>query len=138
MIGELKMLAEKRQRSRSEPKLLQSELVASGFKVIETRNISRIVPSPFPDLRLLPMLYEIRVTYQSRRGCWYVRTGADELPAEWVWQDEDGNNSSPLPNIGKASAVHLVPVSWAYDWLVVGGSIFAGVTVTLWVLISMA
>jgi hypothetical protein len=48
------------------------------------------------------------------------------------WHDADGYEGSPLPQLGDAVQGDPVSISWTRDWIVVGGAIVIGASITLW------
>ena len=132
MLAEISILRERRRRSNCEPEQLRALLIATGANILEFRAVSRIIPMPFAGLRPLPALYEIRAKHDQRCGCWYVRTASGSAGPDWLWHDADGYEGSPLPQLGDAVQGDPVSISWTRDWIVVGGAIVIGASITLW------
>jgi hypothetical protein len=133
MVLEIKVMLDKHKRGKAEPLALAQQLETRGSQVLEWRQISRIVPNPFPGLRLYPILYEIKASHGQRRGTWFVRTGDDGNPPDWLWSDDHGYDTSPLPELGPAASTQLQPISWGYDSVLIGGSILIGVPLVIYI-----
>ncbi len=113
------------QRSRHEPNEIIEQIESDGGQVLERRLVSRIVPSPFRNLRPFPLLYEFRVRYPDRNGSWFIRTTPGGM-AEWVWMDDDGYDSLPIPGIDAGTARDLQPISYRRDAVITLGLIGGG------------
>ena len=102
-----------------------------GGNVLEYRQISRLINSPFKNLRIFPILYEFRVQYGNRQGHWYVRTSADNGNYEWAWIDSDGYESLPVAKDHACAARDVRPIGWLVDSIVVFGLISLGLLVCI-------
>ena len=125
-MDELLDLYNQCRRAKKEPAQIESLIEAEGGEVLEHRQVSRLIPSPFGSLRVLPMLYEFRVQYGYRRGHWYVRTSGDNGPYDWAWVDGDGNETLPVAKEHACVAGDVRAVGWLADWVIVIGSIAFG------------
>ncbi len=130
-MDELFDLYARYKRGKEEPAQIALMIESEGGEVLEHRQVSRLVPSPFKGLRVFPLLYAFRVRYGSRRGCWYVRTSGDKGGYEWAWVDFDGYETLPVvkPYAYACVARDVRVVGWVADWIVVLGSIGLGVLV---------
>lgn len=114
-------------RGKDEPRQIQAQIEALGGRVLEHRQISRLVPSPFSSLRAYPIIYEFRVDHGRRRGFWYVRTAGDEGQPDWVWLDLDGYKTLPLDHPTASVTYEVRSVGWVADAFLVGTLLLIGV-----------
>ena len=135
MLDEIEYIRKRYQRSKSDPEVLRSELISQGVNVLELRPIARLIPDPFHGIRFLPALYEIRADFNGRRGFWYARTASDSAPIDWVWQDIDGYETSPRPDLGPAFQGRLKAVTWTHDFLLVGFAVLVITPLIIWLLL---
>lgn len=117
---ELLDLYNKYKRSKSEPAQLCAQIKSWGGHVLEVRSIARLSKSPFSNLRVLPLLYEIRAQHDHQKGYWYVRTSSDGAAPDWMWYDEYGIESVPGNDVDARLTIEVNPVSWTADWILVG------------------
>ncbi len=124
---ELLDLYAKHKRGKTEPAGIHAAIESWGGNVLEYRQVSRLVNSPFTGLRIFPIFYEFRTDHKSRRGCWLVRTSADGTPPDWAWLDLDDYGSLPIDHPHACVARNTVAVGWTADSFIVGGAILVGV-----------
>ncbi len=136
-MNELLDLYAKYKREKKEPKQISSMIETEGGSVLEYRQISRLINTPFKNLRIFPILYEFRVQYGNRQGHWYVRTSADNGSYDWAWMDADGYETLPVVK-GHACVVRDVQsVGWLVDLIVVFGLISLGLLVGIAVFLEI-
>ena len=126
-MDELLYLYSKYKRGKREPPLISAVIESEGGQVLEHRQVSRLINSPFKSLRILPILYEFRVQYGSRRGHRYVRTAGDNESYEWAWLDGDGYRTLPVARDHACLVSDVRPVGLFVDSILVFGLIFLGV-----------
>jgi hypothetical protein len=126
-VNELVTVYTNYRRGKDEPRQIQAAIEALGGRVLEHRQISRLVVSPFSKLRAYPLLYEFRVDHGRRRGFWYVRTSGDEEEPDWVWSDLDGYKTLPVEHPTAQVAHEVRAVGWIADAFLVGAIVLAGV-----------
>ena len=135
---ELLDLYAKYKRGKTEPTELCVAVESWGGTVVEHRQISRLIRSPFCGLRVFPIVYEIRANHAGRRGFWYVRTSSDGAPPDWAWLDLDGYDSLPIEHQTAMIARNAEAVSWCADWIIVGGTILFGVATCIAIALTLS
>jgi hypothetical protein len=118
-------------RSREEPSSIRSIIEAEGGEILAFRQLGALKRTPFRDLRRYPILYEFRVRYGQRYGCWFIRTSRDSPRFDWVWSDEYGHATLPVERADAWVDNNAVAIGYLSSSITVFGLIAIGVVSSL-------
>ena len=68
-----------------------------GGEVLSVGTIGFLFVDPFKHATSDAAGHRIRVRYGDRTGAWFVRTSSKRPEGEWLWVDDRGDTSLPVP-----------------------------------------